>query len=216
MPTIKNACDKTNWDSSKNCLEPSSFARLENPVKQQKVLAERYAVALFEIGKESNEIDAFAEQLGQFCGLLNDNEELKLVFTNPAYTAEPRLGIVKELGGKMSWSASIINFLSLLVEKGRIGIIDELTSTFRQLSDDHNGRIHVTVTSAETLSEEYTKALTDKLQSQTGKQVTLHTQESQELMGGVVLQLGDKMLDNSIQSRLSQMKEQLLQELNQS
>lgn len=179
-------------------------------MKQQKILAARYAQALFELSKESGELNAVEEQLNQFSSMIQGNEELSRLFANPMYSPAQRSAVVKELGQKLSWDKSLNHFVLLLIDKGRSALIQDVAEEFTSLSDIHHGRVHVTVTAPRALSDDFQKELREKLQAQIGKEVNLHVQEDQSLIGGMVLQMGDTMLDNSLKSRLNEMREQLI------
>lgn len=185
-------------------------------MKRQMILAERYAQALFELGKDADNVDTLTTQLGQLRSVYTDSKELQDLFINPVYNVDSRKAVLSELADKLQCDAQLKSFLLLLAEKGRGHLLPDVAHAFEELSDKHLGRVHIQVKTAIALSEDFVQQLKDQLQEQTGKEVTLQIEEDADLIGGLTLRMGDQLLDNSLTSRLDQMKERLLRQLNRS
>jgi F-type H+-transporting ATPase subunit delta len=166
--------------------------------------ANAYADALFEVGKGKGKLDALRGQLAQFTDALNDNRDLQVFFFSPYFSsAEKIAGAKRAIEGA---ETELINFIELLVEKGRMPEIFRIRREFEELWKHENRRIDVTVTSAVELDPAIVGKIGEEIQRQTGQEVDLASRVDPEILGGVVLQVGNMVLDASIRSRLEKLR----------
>jgi F-type H+-transporting ATPase subunit delta len=167
-------------------------------------IARVYATALFQAAKEKGKLDAIREQLGQFVDALNENREVRLFFFSPYFSSTEK----KEALGKAITGAEpeLINFLELLLEKGRMPVIFRMRRQYDALWDKENKRIGVTVTSAVELDPEVAKQIAAEIEEQTGNTVELESRVDPDILGGLVLQVGNMVLDTSIRNRLEKLR----------
>jgi F-type H+-transporting ATPase subunit delta len=172
-------------------------------------VAHAYADAFFEVGKEKGKLDALRDQLGQFADALDSNRDLQVFFFSPYFSSAEKVdGAKRAIVGA---DPELVNFLSLLIEKGRMPEIFRIRRQFEELWKHENRRIDVTVTSAVELDPAVVSKIGDEIQRQTGQEVDLASRVDEDILGGVVLQVGNMVLDASIRSRLEKLRKSVAQ-----
>jgi ATP synthase F1 delta subunit len=167
-------------------------------------IARVYAEALFGVAKEKGKLDAIREQLGQFADALAENREMQLFFFSPYFSsAEKGDGLKKAITGA---EPELVNFLELLTEKHRMPVIFRMRRQFDSLWDKENKRLGVTVTSAVELDPEVAKRIGSEIEQQTGNTVELESRVDPDILGGLVVQVGNMVLDTSIRNRLEKLR----------
>jgi F-type H+-transporting ATPase subunit delta len=167
-------------------------------------IARVYARSLFEVAKEQDKLDVVREQLGQFAAALDDNRELSIYFFSPYFsTTEKKDGLGKLLEGV---DPVVANFLALLIENHRMPAIFRVRREYDVLWELENKRLPVTVTSAVALDEATVKAIGDAIGQQTGQQVELTANVDPDVLGGLVVRVGNSILDASIRNRLENLR----------
>jgi F-type H+-transporting ATPase subunit delta len=163
-----------------------------------------YAEALFEVGRDKGKLDALQQQLGEFADAVDRNRELQVFFFSPYLsTAEKQEGIGRAVTGA---EPELINFLELLVDKHRMTEIFRIRRELDELWKQENRRIDVTVTSAVELDSAVVEKIGQEVERQTGEKVELSSQVDSGILGGIVLQVGNMVLDASIRSRLEKLR----------
>ncbi|HEY5052401.1 MAG TPA: ATP synthase F1 subunit delta [Solirubrobacterales bacterium] len=168
-----------------------------------------YAEALFDVAKEKGKLDAIGDELAQFADALAGDRELQVFFFSPYFSsAEKADGLKRAISGA---DAEFINFLELLIEKHRTPEIFRIRRQFEEMWKKENRRIDVTVTSAVELDPSVVGKIGEEIERQTGKKVELASRVDEEILGGVVLQVGNMVLDASIRSRLEKLRKSVAQ-----
>jgi len=163
-----------------------------------------YAEALFEVGRDKGKLDALQQQLGQFADAVDRNRDLQVFFFSPYLSsAEKKEGIERAISGA---EPELTNFLELLVDKHRMTEVFRIRRELDELWKHENRRIDVTVTSAVELDPTVVSKIGEEIQRQTGQEVELASRVDEEILGGVVLQVGNMVLDASIRSRLEKLR----------
>jgi F-type H+-transporting ATPase subunit delta len=163
-----------------------------------------YAEALFEVGRDKGKLDALQQQLGQFADAVDRNHELQVFFFSPYLsTTEKQEGIERAIEGA---EPELINFLELLVDKHRMTEVFRIRRELDELWKQENRRIDVTVTSAVELDPAVVEQIGQEVERQTGEKVDLASRVDAEILGGIVLQVGNMVLDASIHSRLEKLR----------
>ncbi len=165
-------------------------------------IARRYAKALVQLGSENDLIERFSQELKEFNGLLSGNAELRALFANPAFTADQKKQIMRELIGRLNCSELVANFLLLLVDKNRVSCLSQIVETYGKLADEQSGVIRPVITTAFTLDDAQISAITLALEQKTGKKVVPQVKVDQSLIGGVLTQIGDIAYDSSVKTQL--------------
>ena len=168
-----------------------------------------YAEALFEVAKEKGKLDAIRDELAQFADALDGDRDLQVFFFSPYFsTAEKVAGLKRAVSGA---DQELLNFLELLIEKGRMQEVFRIRRQLDQLWKQENRRIDVTVTSAVELDRAVVEKVGEEIERQTGQKVELASRVDDEIIGGIVLQVGNMVLDASIRSRLDKLRKSVAQ-----
>jgi ATP synthase F1 delta subunit len=172
-------------------------------------IAKVYARSLFEVARERGKLDQVREQLGQFVDALNENRELAVFFFSPYFSIKEKqdaLGRVLEGADEI-----FLNFLKLLIEKHRMPVIFRIRHAFEQLWEEENRTLPVEITSAIELDEGTTQSLATQIAERAGRKVKLSTRVDPEILGGLVVRVGNSILDASIRNRLEQLRRHVAQ-----
>lgn len=170
-------------------------------------LARVYARALFEAAEEQGKVDVLREQLGQLADALEQNRELRLFFFSPYFsTAEKQQALDGLLEGA---EEAFVGFLNLLIENHRMPVIFRVRREYERLWAEANKVLPVQVTSAIELDEATTESIGAGIGQSTSRKVTLSTRVDPDILGGIVVRVGNSILDASIRSRLEQLRKQV-------
>jgi F-type H+-transporting ATPase subunit delta len=167
-------------------------------------VAHAYADALFEIARQKGRLDPIRDQLGQFSDALDENRDLQVFFFSPYFSSPEKIdGAKRAIAGA---DPEFVNFLELLIEKQRMPEVFRIRRQFEELWKHENRRIDVTVTSAVELDPAVVSKIGEEIQRQTGQEVDLASRVDADILGGVVLQVGNMVLDASIRNRLEKLR----------
>ena len=170
-------------------------------------LALVYSNALFEVASENDVADDVREQLGQFADELNQNKDLQIFLFSPYFSSqEKKDGIRKIIDGA---DERFLNFLELLAERHRMPVVFRIRRAYDALWRVENKLLPVNVTSAIELDEALVEGVGKRIEEQTGKKVELTSHVDPDVLGGLVLQVGNMVLDASIRNRLEQLRKQV-------
>jgi F-type H+-transporting ATPase subunit delta len=170
-------------------------------------IATVYARALFEVAQDHDKLDEVREQLGAFVDALNETRELQVFFFSPYFsTQEKEDGLEKAVSDA---DPVVLNFLNLLIEKHRMPVIFRVRANYERMWEDENKLLPVEITSAVELEESVAKQLGDRIAEQTGRKVELSSRVEPDILGGIVVQVGNSVLDASIRNRLEQLRRQV-------
>jgi F-type H+-transporting ATPase subunit delta len=172
-------------------------------------IAQVYARSLFEVALEHDLLDTVREQLGQFADVLGDNREVAIFFFSPYFSSEEKKdGLSRMLDGA---EPVFLNFLEALIERHRMPAIFRIRDRYEQLWDREKKLLPVEVTSAVELDEATVRRIGERIREQTGNQIELTSTVDPDILGGIVLRVGNFILDASIRNRLNQLRKQVAQ-----
>jgi F-type H+-transporting ATPase subunit delta len=170
-------------------------------------IASVYARSLFEVAKEQDKLDTVREQLGEFADALNENRELQVFFFSPYFsTPEKKDGLKKAVSGT---DEIFDNFLELLIEKHRMPAVFRIRRELDRLWQRENKLLPVEVTSAIELDKGTVKQIGDRIGEQTGQKIELSAKVEPDILGGIVVRVGNSIIDASIRARLEQLRKQV-------
>ena len=170
-------------------------------------IAEVYARSLFEVANQHDALDQVGEQLGQFADALERDRQLAVFFFSPYFTTEEKKdGMRRAIEGA---DPLFLNFLETLLERHRMPAIFRIRTRFGELRDDERRLLPVEVTSAVQLDGETIGSIGQRIGEQTGLEVELSSNVDPEILGGIVLRVGNFILDASIRNRLNQLRKQV-------
>jgi len=170
-------------------------------------IATVYARSLFEVATERDALDGVREQVGQFADAVSESQDLQVFFFSPYFSTEEK----KDALGNLLDGAdeAVTNFLELLVEKHRMPAIFRIRRELDTLWADANQLLPVTITSAVELDSSTVEGIGKAIGEQTGRKVDLTTNVDPDVLGGIVLRVGNSILDASIRNRLEQLRRQV-------
>lgn len=172
-------------------------------------LARVYAESLFGVAKEQGNQDVIREQLAQVTDALGQNRELEVFFFSPYFSSQEKLdGLHRAISDA---DPQLLNFLELLIEKHRMPAIFRIRQRFEELWKQDNQMIEVTVTSAVELDPAVAREVGAEVERQTGKTVELTSRVDEGIIGGLVLQVGNMVLDTSIRNNLEKLRQSVAQ-----
>jgi F-type H+-transporting ATPase subunit delta len=167
-----------------------------------------YSRSLFEAALDADELDVVREQLGEFADALDQDRQLQVFFFSPYFsTSEKKDGLHKAVDGA---EALFMNFLELLLENHRMPAIFRIRRNYDRLWETHNRLLPVEVTSAVELDAETVRSIGDRIAEQTGRKVELSANVEPDILGGIVVRVGNQVLDASIRNRLETLRKQVV------
>jgi F-type H+-transporting ATPase subunit delta len=170
-------------------------------------LARVYARSLFEVAREQDKLDLLREQLGQFADAVGENRDLELFFFSPYFSSAEKQGALdKVLDGA---DDRLVSFLELLIENHRMPVIFRIRREYDRLWEQERRLLPVVLTSAVELDEHTIEDLGERIGERTGRTVTLTKHVDPDILGGIVIQVGNSILDASIRNRLEQLRTQV-------
>jgi ATP synthase F1 delta subunit len=170
-------------------------------------IAQVYARSLFQVAKEQGKIDEIREQLGQFAEALAEDQNLQVFFFSPYFsTNEKEEGLDKALDGA---DPVLVNFLTLLIENHRMPVVFRVRRAYERLWEEENRLLPVSVTSAVDLDKDTVRQIGDRIAEQTGRKVELSANVDPDILGGIVVRVGNQVLDASVRNRLEQLRKQV-------
>lgn len=170
-------------------------------------IALKYAKGLFIAAKELNKVEEFGRELEELMQVLKANPEVLQVFQSPVYPPDIKMEILQEVVRYYKVSPELERFLALLIERRRIQYIEEIVLMYQSLLDEELGVARGEVISAISLSEEEKRGLEEALKELLKKQVILDVRVNPEIIGGVVVKIGDYIWDGSLKRQLEKFKE---------
>jgi F-type H+-transporting ATPase subunit delta len=170
-------------------------------------IARVYARSLFEVATEQDKLDVVREQLGEFADALNDSRELQTFLFSPYFsTEEKKDGLARAVTDA---DDTVANFLSLLLENHRMPVIFRVRREYDRLWEDANQLLPVEITSAVELDPSVAERIGDEIGRQTGRTVRLTSTVDPDVIGGIVVRVGNSILDASIRTRLENLRKQV-------
>jgi ATP synthase F1 delta subunit len=170
-------------------------------------IAAVYARSLFEVASEQGKLDEVRQQLGEFADAMEADRELQVFFFSPYFsTQEKQDGLDRAVSGA---DETIINFLKLLIENHRMPVIFRVRRGYDVLWEQENKLLPVQVTSAVELDKATVKQIGDRIAEQTGQKVDLAAIVEPDILGGIIVRVGNQVLDASVRNRLEQLRKQV-------
>jgi ATP synthase F1 delta subunit len=170
-------------------------------------IARVYAEALFEVAKDEDKLDEIHDQLGQVADTIAENRDLQVFLFSPYFSsAEKRDGIDRLISGA---EPELVNFLKLLAEKHRMPVIFRIRRRFDEMWAREERRLAVRLTSAVELPSSVVKELGREIEEQTGQTIELSRDVDENILGGLVLQVGNMVLDASVRNKLERLRKEV-------
>jgi F-type H+-transporting ATPase subunit delta len=170
-------------------------------------IAQVYSRALFESAMQHGELDAIQEQLSTWADALGETKDLQTFFFSPRFSSVEKKDAIRKIieGG----NERFLNFLELLAERHRLPATFRIRRAFDELWREEHKMLPVEVTSAIELDEALVRSIGDRIQTQTGRRIELTSRVDPDIIGGIVLRVGNKVLDASVHGRLERLRRQI-------
>lgn len=173
-------------------------------------VARRYAQALLMIATENNSVDKYQEELGSFIALLKENSKAQEIMNNPRIQPHEKKEVLKGII-KNKYSTIVTNFLKLVIDKRREYYYEDIVKAFNDYADESRNIVDAEVRTVVQLSDKDYNDLQKRLSKATGKDVRLIPVIDTTLLGGMVIKIGEMVIDGSVTKRLSLLKKYLQQ-----
>jgi F-type H+-transporting ATPase subunit delta len=170
-------------------------------------IASVYARSLFEVAQEQKKLDKVRDELGEFADAMNESRQLQVFLFSPYFSTKEKVeGLDKAVSGA---DETVANFLKLLIEKHRMPAIFRIRAEFDRLWEEENKLLPVQVTSAVELPKDTVKQIGDRIAEQTDRKVDLSSTVDPDILGGIIVRVGNSVLDASIRNRLENFRKQV-------
>jgi F-type H+-transporting ATPase subunit delta len=170
-------------------------------------IAEVYARSLFEVATEHDVLDRVHDELGEFAEALSDDRTLQVFLFSPYFSSnEKREGVRKIVSDA---DERFVNFLELVAERHRMPALFRIKRAFDALWADEHKLLPVTVTSAIELDESLVEEIGQRIQEQTGRKVELSSNVDPEVLGGLMVRVGNMVLDDTVRNKLERLRKQV-------
>lgn len=170
--------------------------------------ARRYAEAAFEVALRDDTVEAWRAGLDAAATIAAD-ERVGHMLANPAVPLETRTEMADSIFGKIA-ERPVLNLIGLMIRRGRIHQLTKVATEFQRLDNARQGITVATATSAAPLSKDEIRVLTERMERFTGGRVELDVQVDPSLLGGLVVRVGDRLIDGSVRGRLERLRNQLV------
>lgn len=173
-------------------------------------VASRYARALVDVILERRiDAEAARQQLRTMVDAVHESLELRRVWESPAVEPEKKRAVLDAIAGKIGAVKPIRNFMAVIIDHRRLGMLDDILRVFESELDAQLGFAEVQVSSARALSAAEQREIEERVRSMTGKQIRASYISSPELLGGIVVRVGDTIYDGSVRGQLEKMRQEL-------
>ena len=162
----------------------------------------RYARAIFALAQEEKALDAVAEDLESLRNLAAENPDFSNLLHNPSLNKKTQQKAISAIAKKAKLSKLTAKFLGVLVENRRLSNLEKIATTFARLLADFRGEVAAEVTSAEKMTKAQQDALKKQLKKNLGQDIAFEVEVNPELLGGLVVKVGSKVIDSSIKTKL--------------
>ena len=170
-------------------------------------IASVYARSLFEVAQEQGKLDVVCDQLGEFADTLDANQEMQVFFFSPYFSTPEK---VDGLDNVVTGAEPILqNFLKLLIEKSRMPAVFRVRRTYDELWQLENKLLPVEITSAIELDKKTVKDIGDRIGEETGQKIELSERVDPDILGGLIVRVGNSIIDSSIRARLDSLRKQV-------
>ena len=169
-------------------------------------IAGRYATALFEIAQDTKAMDSLAADMATLDTAIQDSPDLRNLISSPVYSRDEMGGAIGAIAQKMGLSELVSNTLGLMASKRRLFVLPALVSSVKALIARENGEVTADVTSAKALTKAQSDKLAAQLKKAFGSDIVINATVDESIIGGLIVNVGSKMIDTSIASKLSNLQ----------
>ncbi len=176
---------------------------------REPTIARNYAEALFDLGERLGDTDVFADVLTGLATAVASDERIRVVLESPRVPKATKQRVLEEALRDVA-PEPFLRFLAAVIKRGRQGLLLHIEREYGTLVDEKYNRVHAGITMARVPDDALKASVVRKLREATGKEVIPHFREDPAILGGVILRLGDRIIDGSIRRRMMRLRRQLL------
>jgi len=170
------------------------------------LVSDRYASALYDLAAEKKLVDPVLEDLSNLKNMLKDNKELSLVIKSPLITSIDKLNIFESLLKKINANELTSTFLKVIEKNKRFSNLTSIITQFISINSQKRGDVLADITSADELNDEQKNNITNQLKSILGDKLSLSFDVDKNIMGGLIVKVGSKMIDTSLANKINKLK----------
>jgi F-type H+-transporting ATPase subunit delta len=179
---------------------------VSEPASISSGIAARYATAIFEISKENNSLSELEANVTELAAALGDSADLSALIASPILTRADQAKAISAVADKMGLTSVMKNGLAVMAEKRRLFVLPALLNELSALIAEEKGEVTAEVASAKALTKTQSEKLAKTLAARVGKDVKINATVDEDLIGGLVVKVGSKMIDTSIRSKLNSLQ----------
>ncbi len=172
----------------------------------QSDLAKRYATAFFDLALEQDQLDQLAGELNDLGGLMNDSADLARLVSSPIVSRREQGAAMAAIITRAGMSNFVGNLAGLMAQNRRLFALKDTIAAFQTLVAKHRGEVSAEVTSASELKPAHLNAVKEALKEIVGRDVALETTVDPSLIGGLIVKVGSRMIDNSLRTKLENLE----------
>ncbi|MBK20094.1 MAG: F0F1 ATP synthase subunit delta [Rhodospirillaceae bacterium] len=169
-------------------------------------LSGRYATALFELALDQKAIDAVADDLSQLQAMIDESDDLRRLIESPLFSRDAQSKAMAAITEKAGLSEIVCNTVGVIAQNRRLFALEDIIRAYRTLVSEHRGEVEAEVTSAAPLTDSQRKSLETSLKDAIGSTVAVTTNVDPELLGGMVVRVGSRMIDSSLRTKLQRLQ----------
>jgi F-type H+-transporting ATPase subunit delta len=173
-------------------------------------IADRYARAIFELGVETGQLAPITEQVRRFAEVYAGSSELRAVLDNPIIDQAQRDAVLADVSARLGLMGNGLNLIRLLASRKKLRVIADIARRLDRFSDEKEGVVRATVTSAGPMPDTFYQKLLAELEAATARKIVLERREDPSLIAGFVTRIGDNTIDGSVRGRLTEIERQLV------
>ena len=173
--------------------------------------ADRYSLALYELAKESNELDVIEDHSSSIISLIKMNENFRSLIKDPTNKKEDQLNAIKKISDQFRLNELLTKFFSFLISKRRFFYVDKILKSFVDTCSVKRGELKAELISAKNLSENEVDDIKKELSKNFGSKIKLNYTNDTSLIGGLIVQVGSTMVDTSIKNKLKQIENRMIE-----
>lgn len=170
------------------------------------LVSDRYASALYDLAAEKKLVDLVVEDLSNLKNILKDNKELSLVVKSPLITSIDKLNIFESLLKKINANELTSTFLKVIEKNKRFSNLASIITQFMNINSQKRGDVLADITSADELNDDQKNNITNQLKSILGDKLSLSFDVDKNIMGGLIVKVGSKMIDTSLANKINKLK----------
>jgi F-type H+-transporting ATPase subunit delta len=168
--------------------------------------AGRYATALFELAVDRGEIDSVGSDLAQLQSMIDESDDLRRLIRSPLFSREQQSAAMDAVLAGAGLSDLVRNFVGVVAQNRRLFALEGMIGAYRELVARHRGEVTADVVSASPLSESQRIAVESALKLAVGTDVAVHTEVDPDLIGGMIVKVGSRMVDSSLRTKIQRLQ----------